>query len=506
MSAARPLAAAPLLGALLDADGSLLKSSARDLIELAGLVPDDFAEDPTSRAVFCAIQRLAEHGRPIDATTVFFEAKRSGPVDAAALQALTALQASNSLDRAKFEQVADAHRQEARARAIAGQLKRIAFELERKQRSASTLTGELEALAAQLGSEYEPDHTGDEDLLELLSEWSRAGEAGLRPVLLPSCIAQIDEHLGGWAPALNMIIGQPSAGKSALAATAIDLQLRAGRRPGLFGLEDGTRWFPKRLLARELDVPVRDVASKPVSPVTGLRMTEVGDQLTQRLANLRTFRRRGIGITDLLRRAQKWITLHGVDSIWIDNLKMVWPRQRWGKDPRAGVSESIDLLARLADKYRVPVILLAHTKRPPNDSQWASSPPAMHDIAETADAERFAFNILGLWRKSAKAQRCTILKAKEGPPPGTVTVELDWLGESALVSDDARPVNLAQERRQEREARAAEREEAAKRRREQLYTEAKERREKAAAEKAAAKAAGAVPPKPVQQPLLPEGA
>ncbi|MGH8697727.1 MAG: DnaB-like helicase C-terminal domain-containing protein [Burkholderiales bacterium] len=497
MSPARPMTAEAIFGALLDAEGPLLKSTARELCELAGLGADDFAEDVRARLLFQAIQRLAEHNRPVDAATVFYAAKAAGPVDVGALEWLQSLQARNNLDRESFEQVARSYRVWARGRAVAAQLRQLAEALEGRTKSPAAVSGELEGMATQLLAEYAPDHTLDEAVAEVFSEWSQAGKPGTRPLLLPTGIAELDQVLGGWAPKLNLVIGQPSTGKSALAGTAIDLQLAAGRKPGLFGLEDGDMWLAKRLVAREMDAPVRDVGAREMSAGQQLSAAEVERALVERTRPAVTYRQRGIRLEDLLRRAVVWVTKHGCDSIWVDNLKLVRPRAQ-NRDPRYGVSEVLDYLARFAERHKVPVILLAHTKRPGDGARYASGPPLPTDIAETADAERFAFNILALWRKSRSAMRCTVVKAKESQ--ADVTVELDWLAESALVSEAARRVNLGEERRKEAEARDAATEVRQRARREQLRHEAAEWREQRKAEKAKA----AEQPELVQASLLPD--
>src|SRR5690606_38620322 len=117
------------------------------------------------------------------------------------------------------------------------------------------------------------DETGESDVISLLDSWEAASRGEYDP-LLPTGIRIIDEHVGGWERNLNLVGGLPSVGKSALIATIIGNQLKAGRKVGLFGLEEGTLWLLKRLVARDTGLQLRAVGRARLTDTQQEAVTE----------------------------------------------------------------------------------------------------------------------------------------------------------------------------------------------------------------------------------------
>jgi replicative DNA helicase len=472
-----------ILGAVLDA--ASFKADPRDLIESSGLTGDDFP-DRRARAGWISATSLAEHKRPVNATTVFMAAKSMGQVADGDIPIFQGAQSRNSLNRETFAQAAESYRHAARGLAVAAQLRSLADDIEQRRQSVARVSGNLEGLASSLTSQWAPDHTGEEDVYEVLGEWDHAGQPGGKPLVVRTGVDILDAKdlkFRGWSPNLNLVIGQPSVGKSSLEAASIIAHIRAGGRPGLFGIEDGTKWLFRRLAAAELGIPVADVGQVPYTSEQVDRIAQLGPEWAAMLREMTVFKMNHISIEELVRRGTHWIKNRGVTEIWVDHLGQITHRRSDREDHRHAVGRSLKNMRALAERYQTPVICLAHTGRPdPRDRE--ERPPMLTEIAETADAERSAYKVIGLWRKSG-AMRATVLKNKDGPRD--VTVSLGMVADSALVDCAAgEMIDLARERAAERRAKNEEREARMKAARDARYAESMERKRQIAAEKAAA--------------------
>jgi replicative DNA helicase len=470
-----------IIGAVLDAEA--MKISPRELVEASGLCGADFS-DPRTRSTWLSITSLAEHKRPVSASTVFMAARAAGQLAEHDLATLQTLQARNAVTREQFKQLAETFRHAARGQQVAQRLRQMADDLEQRRVSPSTISGSLEGLAANLTSQWAPDHRGDEDLHEVLGEWDHAGQPGGRPLVVPTGIEALDAgdlKFRGWAPNLNLVIGQPSVGKSAVEAACIIAALRAGRRPGIFGIEDGTKWLTRRFIAAELGIAVADVGTVPYTEEQAGRIQGKGQEWSELLRNLITFKSSHVNADELIRRSVHWIRNEGVTEIWVDHLGQISHRRQYGEDTRHAIGRTLLNIRAAGERYQTPMIVLAHTSRPdPKDRE--ERPPLMTEIAESAIAERSAYKIIGLWRKNGE-MRATILKNKDGRRD--VTVGLNVFHDAALVdAAGGEVVDLGKERGAERAAREAEREERLKKVRAQRFEETQERKRKAARERA----------------------
>lgn len=442
-----------LLGAVLDAE--TIGSNAGALIDAAGFRPEDFTS-----ANVCTSWRvagvLAGRRRPVTAATVYAAGASTRALGQDAQAWLQGLQAGNSLSRAEFAEVVDQVRRVSRSRqlerAIAEQL-----ELLRGGGDIARVATALENACRDAAAVFGQDETGEVDVLELGAE-AEAREAGQAPALLvPTGIPAIDAIAGGLPPNLCVIAGQPSVGKSALLGTALEQQLRLGLKPGLFGLEDGTRWLAKRLMARDLGVPVREIGVRHPSSF-GEAWGRVGQEYATLLRGLTTYRHSTITADEMVRRAANWVTTRGVRCIWVDHGGEVEHRVPEGGDFRLGVKDTYRRLRDFATRYQVPVVVLAHTTRASNEREDA--PPQLTDLAESAYIERMSRFVLGLWTRQKdgdKSLRVTVLKATEGER--NVTLLMDRLTTAALVDPKSgEVVNLWAERMAELRAKKEARE------------------------------------------------
>lgn len=453
-----------ILGAILDAEGPVLQTSAGLLVEMTGMRPEDLT-DPRARVAWRIIARLAARRRPVDALSVYAAGRTTKLFGEDELAWLQGLQHANSLDRERFSTVVEGLRSQARSKQLESALEQQLQALRSGTSDVTRVAGELDATLKTIISAAEPDATGEDDVLEVASDWDLQESGRAPPTLFPTGLPVLDELLGGWMQNLNIVGGLPSVGKSALLASCIDGQTAAGLKVGLFGLEDGTKWLARRIIAREMSLPVRSVGFAKRTPEQAAQFSDVGARVAAQLRNLVTYRRSGLETRELLRRAAGWVRNRGVGCIWIDHGGELDHNADGTDDQMAyRVARSYTQIRDFAVDYNVPVVVMAHTKRPFDGNE--QRPPAMVELADSSKIEKAARVFVGVWRKYSEpdSMRATIVKATEGEPNITARITR-WKTAALLNGSDWERIDLqkeaSMEARLKREAKEAERQAAA---------------------------------------------
>lgn len=475
-----------ILGAILDAEGPVLKTSAGLLVEMSGMKPQDFTL-VRCRVAWQVVQRLAQARRPVDSMTVFAAGKTARKFSDADRDWLQSLQYGNQLDRDRFSNVCESMRTAARAKQLEAILEAQLASLRGGTSDVGAVAGALESSLKELLSASLPDGTGEDDVMEVSTDWDQQEAGTTRPTLIPTGMAFLDELIGGWVQNLNLVGALPSVGKSALLASCIDGQTKAGLKVGLFGLEDGTKWLARRIIAREMGIPVRDVGWKQRTPEQQVQFGDVGAAAAQQLRNLICYRRGGLSVRDLLQRAAHWVRNKDVNCIWIDHGGEI-DHSADGMDEEQmnyRVAATYSKLRDFAVEYGVPVVAMAHAKRPYDGNE--ERPPLMTELADSSKLEKASRVFLGCWRRYSEPDfmRVTVVKATEGEP--NITAKVKRFRTAALLDgSDWERVDLLRERANEAKAKR----------------EAKEAERRAAAE--AAKAAKEAAKRPKQKPIFEE--
>lgn len=455
-----------IIGAVLDAEGDLLNSNAAALVESSGLKPTDF--DGRERIAWTLIQ-LAVSKRKAVIPDVLWNAGMASKTFAgeADREWLRGLQSNNNLSRSAFEEVVDSYLGKIRNKKLRGMLLQHVADLEGRRVDSAEVAAKLDGQLRELTAMSAEEGTGADDVLELTQEWERQEQDGSTPLVIPTGIDVIDGIIGGWRPNLNVVCGLPSVGKSAFLATCIDRNVGeldeqtrkpVGLKVGLFGLEEGTLWVQKRLVARDLKArcgprkggaewSVGDILVAKRTPMELEAFSEIAAVHHARMVNLITWKY-SIDIDALIARATHWIVNLGVQVIYVDHggeIKHGKEREEF----RLAVAESYRRLRDLGVRYNVPIVVLAHTTRD-SDDENIERPPRPKEIAETAYVERMARVIIGLWKRRFERDilRATVIKANDGE--SDITAKLERITKAALIDPlQGERVNLDQERRNE---------------------------------------------------------
>lgn len=448
---AAPKIEAWCIGALLDADGPVLRSSAAQLVAASGLTAEDFTR-PDFRAYFGAIVALGERGRPAEPSTVTATTRGMPGVPPEPYQGLEALRGANTASREAFASHAEELRRLSHLRRLEAFHRAQLAALEKPRANPAELATAVETFAHTFGGDTQGDETGDRDMFELLEDWD-AFAKGIRAPTVPTGIQALDAVLRGWACNLNVIGGLPSVGKSALAGECIWNALRSGMRVGVFGLEDATKWISKRLLSREMGMKVGEIAATRLHDFQQERLQQAAGEIAQYTRNMLVYRRAGITPEALLARCRHWVLNKGVQLIFVDHGGEVQHSAGAARDRYdLAVANTYRALRDLAVNHRVPVVVLCHFNRETSDR----GKPTPQSFAETAYIERMARVALGLWERDGEANRLlvTLLKVTEGERGQTVWLPRDR--NHALVSSQGGGlVDLEGEAQEQREQQRA---------------------------------------------------
>lgn len=483
-----------VLGAILDAEGPVLQTAAALLIEMSAMRPEDFTSIRVRQAWKVALH-LSLKRRPVDAMSVFSAGRTTKAFSDADLQWLQALQHSNTLDRERFANLVEDMRDAARLKQLQRVLEAQLAVLNGPGANLTNIASELDTALKDIVSATLPDGTGEDDVIEVANDWERQESGTVAPTLFPTGLPVLDNLLGGWVPNLNILMALPSVGKSAALASCIDGQTGAGLRVGLFGLEEGTKWLSRRIIAREMSMQVRSVGFEKRTPEQHALFGDVGARVAAQLRNLVTYRRpRGalVDVREILRRSASWVRNKGVQCIWIDHGGEIDPGIGQGQNDQMAyrVAANYARIRDFAEDYNVPVVALCHTRRPDDGNE--DRPPLQTEAADSSRIEKMARVMVGGWRRRYEEpdhMRLTVLKASEGEPDITCRVKR-WKTAALLQRDDWERIDLQAERSQE-----------AKKKRESKEAERIASKEKAKQLAAAAKAA-----KVRQASMLPEEA
>lgn len=445
---ADPLAEQHAIGALVDADGMVLRSDAGTLLGTSGLSAEDFTRADL-RAYAGAIRALAERRRPADPVTVAATVRGTPGAPEDAYAALAVLRGANELNREGFAAVAE------RLRRLTALRKLHAFHAAQLDALAApdadpvALGGAVDGFARDFTASVEPDETAQSDIYEVTEAWD-AFMRDERAPFVRTGIAVLDENFKGFVGNLNVIGGHPSIGKTALADTLVMNFLRAGLKVALVGLEDGTTHLTERHLALAVGIAHHDVAAIRLNQFQADSCQEALQKFHGLFANLRVHRRAGATAEMIVQKFKRWRSLYGTEVFVIDHTGEIQHKSQAARERHdLAVANTLATLRDFAWNNKVPVLSLQHFNR---DTPMGQK-PSMDSFAEAAATERMARTALGLWTVKGKAHelRVTVLKATKSQKDQTVVLNRHM--EQGLIKNaGGYLLDEDEERRQEQDA------------------------------------------------------
>lgn len=417
--------------------GALIEYDAAALLAAHPLTPEDFTSPERSLA-FRAVESLVAEGRPVALEAVLLRLRiGGGPRAAELMRAAAGVVDAKGWGAERFGVVAGELFRLRTCRALEAHLRERLEALGKPGADPLAVSAAAQEFVAGLGAAaVEVDRTGADDLLEVLDDWEHADE---RPQCVPTGIPMLDvgdertfHGIGGWKYNLNILAGRPGSMKSGLATSAAWNQLQAGLTVGFIGLEEGTKFIQRRLLAQRLNVRVGTIATTRLHEYQEHGLARAAEELHAPMQRL-LVSSAATNPQVLERTVRRWV-LKGARVVYVDHMAEI--------DHALSVRDRLDLafratmlrLRRLAipDTRRgwpgCALVLLAHLNRDAGDGR-----PKKEHLKESGYLEDMGRLILGMWDDQRWPERalCDVLKGNEVEKG--VTVWLPKLREAALV-------------------------------------------------------------------------
>jgi replicative DNA helicase len=363
-----------LLGAVLSEPDQLPK-----LLPLIG--PVDFGEAKHAM-IWAALQELSRAGTAIDILVLSSALQRAGQLETVGGSSFLVAIANDCNFAAHAENYAKIIRDKSHRRRAIQAAKDFARALaDPKQEVEDVMarySGEL-ARQSSIGSNIRTLREVHAEVFERLN----AIQDGSEPIL-ETGIEDWDKVLGGFQPTLTVIGGRTGGGKSALTATFLRTLAQNGTTVGLFSLEDTADWLGYRYIADVSGLPnfvvryrkKRDAEWASIAATAG--KLNAWDQriVVDDTPNLTT--------AQIVSRATDMVINRGARAIFVDHLQEVEHSTEADRH-ELKMRRSLQDLRALANRLRVPVILLAQAKED-NGTRKAGEPPSVFDFADAPNA------------------------------------------------------------------------------------------------------------------------
>jgi replicative DNA helicase len=227
-----------------------------------------------------------------------------------------------------------------------------------------------------------------------------------------------DELLGGVPRGfLTIIAAQPGVGKSSMLATMArslaegDEDERLPEEVAVFSLEDEGGWMPRRYLAEEAELSIRQLVKRGLEKDMLGKVHNAGARIAHVLRRIHIHDVRRMNVHRVAAAARQIIAQRGVRVIIVDHLlEMLDFTDQRSRDERIG--EILSVLRDLAVECGVAVVLAAHLKDPDDsrvDARYIR--PKLQDFAGGRFVDRMARVAVGLWFAPKPPE------PKEGKPP-----------------------------------------------------------------------------------------
>jgi replicative DNA helicase len=390
---------------------------------------------------------LAARGEQVNAMTVFALGLARNQFGEDDLPVLQALEGRNTINATTFMQVARQFKTRVHGQALCVALLELV-----KLLQAGTDPGPTQARFEAITRSYHRLHAaglrGDQVIELEMQKFEQRKKEG-KELYVKLGLPKVDEVTGGAPPKYCMFLGPPSAMKSGVMATCLERRIELyGARPLVISLEDGAGWPFKRLLAKRLGMPLRDVFNKEFQD--GAKAAEELARLSTQFFDSWFLTKAEVRTPEeIVSECWRHVAQHNITEVWLDNARHVKNEPRRMEQPRTAIARMHEGFAEFSELSQRPFFLMIHTSRAYEDDTDGKKPPMLSHIQESSAAEADARFVAGLWEKK-DCTRFTTLKHTEGKRNDTI--EFDRIKEAALIDPDSgRLVDLADEERKEQE-------------------------------------------------------
>ena len=429
--------------------GVLIDDGAWDRV--ADVVTADHFYRSDHRAVFEAVSRLSEDGRPCDAVTVAEQLDRDGRLESSGGLAYLADLAQNTPNAANIVAYAEIVRE----RAVLRDLIRISAEITEtafrpRGRAAHEVLDEAERLIfeiAERGGAGRRESVAIKEVLTAVME--RIDELSRRdnPITgVPTGFEKLDEMTAGLQRGdLVVVAGRPSMGKTAFGMNIVEEAAIRGRMSvAVFSMEMPAEQLAMRMLSSLGMIDQQKVRTGRLDP-------EDWPRLTSPLAMLNDTRifivdEPAMTPTELRARCRRLKREQGLDLVVIDYLQLMYVPGST-ENRATEISEISRSLKALAREIGVPVVACSQLNRRLEERQ--NKRPVMSDLRESGAIEQDADLILFIYRDEVydeeskdKGKAEIIIGKQRNGPIGKV--ELAFLGRYARF-ENLSPVDYSGE-------------------------------------------------------------
>jgi replicative DNA helicase len=355
----------------------------------AGRVSVDLFKNTDAREVFRTMAGLREVGRPVNRETVLVELGERVPLsDLSDLSGMaTGANAAFYLDHL----IETAQKRE---------LHRLSVWLSEASENGKAPAEVIDALEADLARmRRSVVDTGDVDVRATLHELVDTVEQRIRdkasgPSGVPTGLPELDSLLGGLQPgAVYILAARTSVGKTALALSMADYQVRAGIPVGFCTLEMSALQLVERLVSMRSNVPVGRMKYGALRDGDMGAILEAANTFA---GGLRILDKPGLTLRGLKAWAHGAVG-KGDRALYVDYLGLMDisddDRPRW--EAMGQVSRTIKNLAR---ELRVPIVALVQLNR----LAASEGEPELHHLRDSGAFEQDADVVLLLHRLEPK--------------------------------------------------------------------------------------------------------
>lgn len=403
---------------------------ARALIESSSIVESDF-----SRAdhwlLYRSIAACVQAKVPAHADAIIREARKITPdravVVASILDGHQMIGAASEGLRDQLLELSDRRRT---AKLLEDASKRIAYGSEDPAKIRFKLGNALQHTRGRRHSK------GLDEYVNEVESHLKAVRDGTAPPVIPWYIPRLDAAIGGVQPTLILVGAEPGVGKSALIASAVNLQARHGHKPFVASLEDSPSWLAYRVVSNDSQKNQFDLRFAKMGHYEFEELVKKNETMKEQRSRIRVVdgSETGMKIEDLVSSINDAIVNEGCDSVWIDHLGEILLTSSERTDLE--ISRHLSLLRGIANRHGIPVVVAAHFKRPDDPMK----PPSFRDFANSSGSERKARVALGL-RRNPGSDILSVHVMKQTNGPAGQCVDLMFAGAAAMIADTEGGIN-----------------------------------------------------------------